>query len=336
MGSQKNKQRILRILKYLYSSTDEQHPVTNQELVEMFADDTANGNRKTVKNDVEVLTAEGFDIITTKQYRNSYYMASRIFEVPEVKMLVDAVAASRFITKEKSDMLIGKLSKLVSRQQAEYLVRHMYAADVLKPDNEQIYYVIDVITDAINAGRQIEFQYYDYLPTKEKVLRHDGEYYYLSPYAMIWDDNHYYVAGHSEKHPEPFIINFRIDRICHAKITDEESILPEEGFSMDEYVNRQFRMNVGEMTEVVLECVNERMRDVIDHFGEDVTTWVIDDRHFRVRAQVADSPTFYSWMFGFVGDICIVEPESAITQYVGMLVKGLEKQANICSKDEST
>lgn len=150
----------------------------------MFADDVTSGNRKTIKNDIEVITEEGFDVFTSKQYRNSYYMASRIFEVPEVKMLIDAVAASRFITKEKSDILIGKLSQLVSRPQAETLVRHMYTADLLKPDNEQIYYAIDVITDAINAGRQIRFQYYDYLPTKEKILRNEGEYYYLSPMSI--------------------------------------------------------------------------------------------------------------------------------------------------------
>ncbi len=323
MGSQKNKQRILRILKYLYEFTDEEHTVTNQELVAMFADEVTSGNRKTIKNDVDVLTEAGFDVITSKQYRNSYYMATRIFEVPEVKMLIDAVAASRFITKEKSDILIGKLSKLVSKPQAEALVRHMYTADVLKPKNEHIYYVIDVITDAINAGRQIRFQYYDYLPTKEKILKNDGEEYYLSPIAMVWDDNHYYVIGHSDKHPEPFIINFRIDRICHAEITEEQSILPEDGFNVEEYVNRQFRMNVGEAVEVVLECKNERMRNVIDHFGEDVETWIADDDHFRVRVQVADSPTFYSWVFGFVGDIRIVEPAMVVKSYRKMLHKGL-------------
>ena len=128
MGSQKNKQRILRILKYLYDFTDEQHPVTNQDLVAMFADEVTSGNRKTIKNDIEVLTEAGFDVITSKQYRNSYYMASRIFEVPEVKRLIDAVAASRLNTKEKSNILIGKLSKLVSKPQAETLVRHMYTA----------------------------------------------------------------------------------------------------------------------------------------------------------------------------------------------------------------
>ena len=324
MGSQKNKQRILRLLRYLYDFTDEQHAVTNQELVAMFADDVTSGNRKTIKNDIEILTEAGYDIITSKQYRNSYYMASRIFEVPEVKMLIDAVAASRFITKEKSDTLIGKLSQLVSRLQAETLVRHMYTADVLKPDNEQIYYAIDVITDAINARRQIKFQYYDYLPTKAKILRNEGEYYYLSPIAMVWDDNHYYVIGHSEKHPEPFIINFRIDRICHAEITEEPSILPEEGFSMEKYVNKQFRMNVGGTLEVVLECRNERMRDVIDRFGEEVETWISDEEHFHVRAKVADSPTFYSWVFGFVGDIRILEPDVAVKHYRQMLRKGLK------------
>ncbi len=324
MGSQKNKQRILRLLKYLYYFTDEQHTVTNQELVAMFADDVTSGNRKTIKNDIEVLTEVGFDVITSKQYRNSYYMASRIFEVPEVKMLIDAVAASRFITREKSDILIEKLSQLVSRQQAETLIRHMYTANMLKPDNEQIYYAIDVITDAINAGRQIRFQYYDYLPTKERILRNGGEYYYLSPIAMVWDDNHYYVIGHSEKHPKPFIINFRIDRICHAEITEVPSIIPEAGFSVEEYVNRQFRMNVGEAVVVVLACRNERMRDVVDHFGEEVETWVLDENNFCVRAQVADSPTFYSWVFGFVGDIRIVEPATAVKRYRQMLRKGLK------------
>ena len=172
MSSQKNKQRILRLLRYLYDFTDEQHPVTNQELVAMFADEVTSGNRKTIKNDIDVLTEAGYDVITSKQYRNSYYMASRIFEVPEVKMLIDAVAASRFITKEKSDVLIGKLSKLVSKPQAETLVRCMYTANVLKPDNEQIYYAIDVITDAINTGRQIRFQHrllpQDLLPWKPR------------------------------------------------------------------------------------------------------------------------------------------------------------------------
>jgi predicted DNA-binding transcriptional regulator YafY len=141
---------------------------------------------------------------------------------------------------------------------------------------------------------------------------------------MVWDDNHYYVIGHSEKHPEPFIINFRIDRICHAEITEEPSILPEDGFSLEEYVNRQFRMNVGECIEVGLECRNERMRDVIDHFGEDVETWVSDEEHFRVRARVANSPTFYSWVFGFVGDIRIIEPEAAVKRYKQMLRSGLK------------
>ena len=324
MSSKKNKQRILRLLRYLYDYTDEQHTITNQDLVAMFADDVTSGNRKTIKNDIEVLNEVGFDVITSKKYRNSYYMASRIFEVPEVKMLIDAVAASRFITKEKSDNLIEKLSKLVSKPQAKTLVRHMYTADMLKPNNEQTYYAIDVITDAINVQRQIRFQYYDYLPTKEKVLRNEGEDYYLSPIAMVWDDNHYYVIGHSEKHPEPFIINFRIDRICHAEITVEPSMLPEDSFNVEEYVNQQFRMNVGETIAAVLECRNERMRDVIDHFGEEVETWVSDEAHFCARVRVADSPTFYSWVFGFVGDIRIVEPDAAVKRYQQMLRKGLK------------
>ena len=185
-------------------------------------------------------------------------MARRIFEVPEVKMLIEAVVASHFIKKEKRDKKKKKMSQIVivSKPQTKTLVRYMYTADLLKPDNEQIYYAINVITNAKKSGRQIRFYYYDNLPNKEKILKNVGEYYYLIPIAMVWDDNHNYVIGYSEKHPDPFVISFRIDRICHAEITGEPSILPDDGFSVEEYVNRQFRMNIGENIEVILECRN--------------------------------------------------------------------------------
>ena len=146
-NTMKNKQRLLRLLRYLYENTDEDHPVKTPELVEIFSDQNAHAKRKTLQDDIRILECEGYDIETIKSYYYAYYMRTREFELPELKLLIDAVSSSRFITRDKSEELIGKLSRLASKYQAEKLVRHIYTADRLKPGNENIYYIVDQITD---------------------------------------------------------------------------------------------------------------------------------------------------------------------------------------------
>ena len=231
MASIRNKQRPFRLLKYLYENTDENHPVSTPELVKIFQAEDAHASRKTVKDDIDVLIGEGFDIVTVRSTQNSFFLANRRFELPEIKLLIDAVSSSRFINREKSTALIEKLTGMVSRAQAEKIRRHLYAADRVKADNHQIYYTVDAITDAIDEGKKICFQYYEYSGDKEKLLRRDGAKYCVSPYALVWDDNHYYMLAFSDD--RQIMVNYRVDRMCNTEMTQETAVPMPAGFDMD-------------------------------------------------------------------------------------------------------
>ena len=317
MTSIRNKQRPFRLLKYLYENTDENHPVSTPELVKIFKAEDAHANRKTIKDDIDVLLGEGYDIVTIKSKQNSFFLASRKFEIPEIRLLIDAVSSSRFINAEKSAALIGKLTGMLSRWQADKVRRHLYAADPVKSDNKQIYYIVDAVTDAINEGKKIRFQYFDYNGEKEKCLRHGGAEYSVSPYALVWDDSHYYMCGYSDA--KQIIANYRVDRMCNTEVKNEEAVPLPEGFNMDEYVRQQFHMFAGDETEVILECRDDMMKYIIDQFGEEVETWKVSEDTFRAKVSVADSPTFYGWVFPFEGKIRIAEPEEIREKYRSMV-----------------
>lgn len=317
MTSIRNKQRPFRLLKYLYENTDEEHPISTTELVRIFVAEDAHAKRKTVKDDIDVLVGEGFDVVTVRGRNNSFFLGTRKFELPEVKLLIDAVSSSRFISAEKSETLINKLTDMVSRHQAEKVCRHLYTAEHVKADNKQIYYIVDAVTDAINEGKKIRFQYFDYDGKKEKCLRHDGAEYSVSPYALVWDDSHYYMCGYSDA--KQMIVNYRVDRMCNTEIKDEKAVALPEGFSMDDYVRKQFHMFAGDETEVVLECRDDMMKYIIDQFGEEVETRKVSEDTFQAKVHVADSPTFYGWVFPFEGKIQIVEPEEIRGKYRSMV-----------------
>lgn len=325
MTSIRNKQRPFRLLRYLYENTDENHPVSTPELVRIFQAEDAHASRKTVKDDIDVLLGEGFDIITIKSTQHSFFLATRRFEIPEAKLLIDAISSSRFITKEKSDILIEKITGMMSKAQAEKLRRHLYTANRLKADNKQIYYIVDAITDAINEGKKICFQYFDYNSDKEKYLRHDGAGYCVSPYALVWDDNHYYLIGYSDE--KQMITHFRVDRMCNTGMMEEDAVPLPEGFDMEDYVQRQFRMFAGDEVEVTLECRNDMMKYIVDQFGEDVETWKNSLETFCVKVNVADSPTFYGWVFPFEGKVKILAPDTIRDKYRAM-VRAAAEDAN--------
>ena len=320
----RNKQRPFRLLKYLYENTDEEHPVTTSELVEIFKAEDAHASRKTVKDDIDILTQEGFDIITIRSTQNSFFLGGRTMEVPELKLLIDAVSSCRFISKEKSAVLIGKLKKMTSKEQAAKLTRHMYVADRVKADNHQLLYIVDTITDAINEGTKIRFQYFDYNASKERFLRHDGAAYTVSPYALLWDDNNYYMCGYSDEREG--ITNYRVDRMCNTHKLAEAAVPLPAGIDIEEYVEHQFRMFQGEEVDVTLECENGMMRYIIDWFGEDVETWKASDDTFNVKVHVTDSPTFYGWVFSFAGKVRITGPDRIRDKY-GEMVRAAAEQA---------
>lgn len=317
----RNKQRLIRLFKYLYRETDEEHPVTTNELVEIFTEASANAARKTVKDDIDVLVAEGYDIVTIKSYYNAFFMASREFELPELKLLIDAVSSSRFISKAKCDQLIWKLSHLTSKYEAEKLVRHLYTAGRMDSENGNVYYDVDLLTDAINSDQKVTFQYLDYTIDKHRILKHDGEIYVVSPYALLWDDNHYYMVGYLDKRAEVNV--FRVDRIANLNRSSEPAVIQPKDFNLDNFAKKVFKMYPGDQQEVVLECAAETMKSVIDHFGEDVETWRISQTHFRLRTMVSISPTFYGWLFQFSGKMRPLSPEPVVDEYRKMLETAL-------------
>ena len=315
----RNKQRLLKLLRYLYENTDEEHPVKTPELVEIFSDQNAHAKRKTLQDDIRILEEEGYDIETIKSYYYAYYL-------PELKLLIDAVSSSRFITKEKSDELIKKLSGLASKYQAEKLVRHIYTADRLKPGNENIYYIVDQITDAINEEKKVSFQYFDYTPEKEKVLRRDGAEYSVSPYGLLWDDNHYYMVGYFDHKEE--ITTFRVDRISVLGVKDESAVPRPDDFDINSYAQERVNMFTGETQVVILQCENEMMKSVIDQFGEDIESSPVNQQFFRAKVNVNVSQTFFAWVFRFNGKIRIYGPEEVREQYREMLQR-LQQQLSL-------
>ena len=203
--------RLLLLQKYLLEYTDEQHSVSVSDILIFWEQHGIRAGRKSAYSDIEILQNGGMDIICVKSTQNRYFIGCRLFELPELKLLVDAVESSRFITEKKSEVLIEKLSHLASTAQAEQINRHVYMEGTAKPNNEVIYYTIDAIQNAIQDKHSISFQYFEYTQEKRKVLKHDGYRYVFSPYVMIWSRDYYYVVGWSEKHGK--LAQFRVDRI---------------------------------------------------------------------------------------------------------------------------
>lgn len=302
--------RIIELLRFLYQQTDEAHAVTVSEMIEYLKSKGIPSVRQTVYTDLEALDTAGIDIVQIKSTQNRYFIGSRVFEYPELKMLVDAVASSKVISAKKSQALIQKLGQLTSIQQAEQLQRLASLSSRVKPHNEKVYYIIDSIQTAILDQHQISFQYYEYTPEKKKILKHDGYRYILDPYALEWKNDHYYLIGYSHKHKG--IAHFRVDRLTSVEPLDSK-FQPMPDFDVAAYTNKMVDMFAAEYSEQVkLLCSNELMRVIIDHYGEDIEISPYDDTHFTVIIEVNPSGTFYGWVFKFMGKIRILSPQSCV------------------------
>mgnify|MGYP002560377983 FL=1 len=302
--------RIIELLRFLYQQTDEAHAVTVSEMIEYLKSKGIPSVRQTIYTDLEALDTAGIDIVQIKSTQNRYFIGSRIFEYPELKMLVDAVASSKVISAKKSQALIQKLGQLTSIQQAEQLQRLASLSSRVKPHNEKVYYIIDSIQTAILDQHQISFQYYEYTPEKKKILKHDGYRYILDPYALEWKNDHYYLIGYSHKHKG--IAHFRVDRLTSVEPLDSK-FQPMPDFDVAAYTNKMVDMFAAEHAEQVkLLCSNELMRVIIDHYGEDIEISPYDDTHFTVIIEVNPSGTFYGWVFKFMGKIRILSPQSCV------------------------
>ena len=323
--STENKSRILYLKDILEERTDEEHPLSTNQLIDILKKEyDISVHRSTFVKDIALLQEFGVDIVTIHSTQSKYFIGSRKFELPELKLLIDAVESSRFITTKKSDSLIEKIHTMTSQGQVAKLKRNNYVVQRIKPDNEQIYYIVDAINDAINDKKKISFQYYDYSGLKKKVLKNKGEVYKISPYKLLWNGDYYYVIGFSEKQDK--VVSFRVDRIAATpSILTEKAVPMPTDFDLENFTKEVFFMFSGEEIEVDLRCDNSLMKTMIDRFGEDVKTLAYDMTSFRVLTDVSVSPTFFGWVFGFGGKVQILGPESVKEQYKQMILQASEE-----------
>ena len=311
--------KMLLILKYLWDNTDESHTASIADMLNFLSENGLPSDRKTVSRYIDTLTEFGIDIVKIRRTQNQYFIGSRHFEAPEVKLLIDAVQSSRFITKRKSKDLINKLSAFVAPNQASVLKRHLYVDARNKANNEAIYIITDRIQEAVIEKKKITFQYFDYGVDGKPVLRHGGEKYLVSPYDLIWSNDTYYLAGLHET--KGIVAKFRVDRIKNLELTEEKSASKPNGYSIAEFFSHEFSMMDGEDCEVTLLCENALMNSIVDRFGHKLSPTVVDENHFTVNVEVDLSNLFYSWVFASGGKMKIIAPDKAVKGFSDIIAK---------------
>lgn len=309
------KLKLLYIIKILSEQTDENHSISTKELIEKLEEYGVTAERKSIYNDMAQLTDFGYDIIQ-KDNRSGggYYLASREFELAELKLLVDAVQSSRFITQKKSRELISKLEKLTSKHDGTTLQRQVYVAGRVKTENESIFYHVDTIHKAIYENRKIRFIYLDYDEHKRLVPRKGGKEYVISPWALIWKEENYYLLAYDDKDEK--IKHYRVDKMDTVEMTEDKRS-GEDSFAvidLAQYTNKAFGMYSGEEEVVTLSFQRGLLGVVIDRFGTDISIRE-DGENLRARVKVLVSGQFFGWLCGIEGGITIVAPQKVREEY---------------------
>lgn len=309
--------RILYVLRCLQEQTDEHHPISTKQILDYLEAQGISANRRTIPGDIEALMEYGVDVVEVKSTQNLYFIGERHFQLPELKLLIDAVQASKFLTEKHSKALIGKLLSLASPHQSADLTDSLHLEHQVKPQNEAAYITADLLFTAIRKKKRVRFMYYEYGPDKKKTYKHGRRIYTFSPWGFLWDNEKYYIIGYSDKHEKA--VTFRVDRIAAPKLTEMNAISAPDGFNLADYGKSVFQMFDGPMLDVTLKCKNELMKTIIDRFGEGVQTKIADHEHFYAKVSVSVSKTFYGWIFGLDGAAEIVAPAEAMKDYCTML-----------------
>ncbi len=309
------KGKLLYVMRILLQETDEEHPLSTEEIIDKLGEQGIKAERKSIYSDIETLRAFGLDVHGTRGRSAGYYVGLRDFELPEIKLLIDSVQSSKFITERKTMQLIRKLAGLMSVHEAALMKRQLYVKNRIKSMNESIYYNVDAIHQAIAEDRQIEFRYYSYTVTKEKKFRRNGQPYRVSPLALSWAEENYYLIAYEAETDK--IKHFRVDKMDGIRVTEKfregQKLLKET--DMAEYTRKNFSMFGGEEQTVTLRFSNRMIGVVIDTFGKDVPIFSVDADHFQIRATVAVSPQFFGWLFGLDGEAVITAPREVMEMF---------------------
>lgn len=307
--------KLYRLAEIMLEQTDEEHYLTRSEIMRELAAYDITADRKTIYQDLRDLEILGIEV-EGEPIGNSYHyhVVSRDFELPELKLLVDAIQSSKFITERKTNALIKKLEKLVSKYEAQKLQRQVFVSCRIKTMNESIYYTVDAIHNAISENKKIKFQYFQWNVKKEPALRHDGAWYVISPWGLSWDDENYYLVGYDSKADK--IKHYRVDKMLRISMEDEQR----EGknhfkkLDMADYAKKSFGMFGGEEQTVKLLVDNSLAGVIIDRFGKDIMMIPADEQHFRVNVDVHVSRQFIGWIISLGEMVKIVGPEFVLDE----------------------
>ena len=309
------KTKVLYVMRLLLQETDEEHPMATEDIIRRLGEMGVKAERKSIYSDMETLRAFGLDVHGTRGRSAGYYIGQRDFELPEIKLLIDSVQSSKFITERKTMQLIRKLAGLMSVHEAALMKRQLYVKNRIKSMNESIYYNVDAIHQAIAEDRQIEFRYCSYTITKEKKFRRGGRPYRVSPLALSWAEENYYLIAYEGETDK--IKHFRVDKMDGIRVTEMfrqgKNRLPEK--ELGEYARKNFSMFGGEEEVVTLRFSNRMIGVVIDTFGKDVAISSVDEDHFQIRVAVAVSPQFFGWLFGLDGEAAITGPREVMEKF---------------------
>lgn len=313
--SENQKQKLLYMVKLLQEYTDEEHVLSTKDLIEKLQANGINAERKSIYADIRCLQDFGFDIIQKKgKAESGYYLASREFELAELKLLVDAVQASRFVTEKKTRELIHKLEGQASIYQARQLQRQVKVIGRVKTENEKIYYSVDTIYTAIDTDRQISFTYLEWTPEKTLEPRRDGKIYTVSPWALIWDDENYYLAAFDAEAGR--MKHYRVDKMKDTQVVDRSREGREEGpIDPAEYSKSTFGMFGGKEEQITLLLPDKLVGVIMDRFGRETDVREAGEGKIRVRIKAAVSGQFFGWLTGIGEGVRIVSPEEVRERY---------------------
>lgn len=315
------KRKLLYILSLLQEESDENHPLSMKQILAGLERNGISAERKSVYSDIEELQSFGYDIQYRAERPGGYYLGAREFELPELKLLVDAVQASKFVTERQTNVLIKKLERFTSRYEADKLQRQVRVHDQIKSVNLSTLYLIDDIHQAIHSNRAISFFYYEWNLQKRLVKRHDGKKYVVSPWALLWEDENYYLVAFD--HEAGIIKYFRVEKMKHIEIEEKVRCGKDEFLKVDmeRMSRRTFGMFAGEEKNLTLEFENRLVGVALDRFGSGVPLIVKDEEHFQIMVKINISPQFYGWLAGLGTGVRIAEPEKEAEKYIEYLEK---------------
>lgn len=318
--------KLYRLAQIMLERTDDDHYITMPEIMSALGEYEITADRKSIYNDLRDLETLGIEVEGEPVgNRYHYHVVNRPFELPELKLLVDAIQSSKFITERKTNALIKKLEQLVSKYEAVKLQRQVYVTGRIKTMNESIYYTVDAIHNAISENKKIKFQYYQWNVKKEMELRHNGAWYHISPWGLSWDDENYYLVGYDSDAGQ--IKHYRVDKMLHIQMSEEKREGKEHFKKLDmaDYAKKSFGMFGGKEQEVKLLVRNDLAGVIIDRFGKGVMMLPEDEDHFKVNVDVHVSKQFLGWIISLGEGVRIVGPDEVVDQ-MKEEVKRLVKQ----------